>query len=375
MFAVSVGTTLFAQKAAIQTAYNYLRYDDLDKAKEAIDQAALNESTSLMAKTWYYRGQIYHAIFESTKDQFKALKPGSLDEAYKSYGKTLELDTKGEYKDDLMKRMTILSSQFINDGVDNFKDKKYNEALVNFEKSIAINFKYLNFTDTLAIYNAALAADKSNNTQKARKYYGELIALNYGGAKLFSFLAANEISANDTVAAISTLRNGRKKYPSNAELAVAELNIYLSSGKDKEAISQIDQAIANDPQNSNLFYAKGVLNDKLGNAELAQESYKKAIELKTDFFDANYNMGASLFNQGAEMVIKANAFPASKQKEFEAMKKLYDAKFNEAKPYFEKAYELNSKDLATLQNLKQIYTRLNDLGKATEMKKAIDSLK
>ena len=53
-----------------------------------------------MSKTWYYRGQIYHAIFESTKEQFKALKPGSLDEAYQAYEKTLELDTKGEYKEE-----------------------------------------------------------------------------------------------------------------------------------------------------------------------------------------------------------------------------------------------------------------------------------
>ena len=127
---------LYAQKSAIQTAYNYLRYDDLDKAKEAIDQAASNESTVSMSKTWFYRGQIYHAIFESTKDQFKSMKRGSLDEAYKSYVKTLELDTKGEYKDDLLKRITILSSQFLNEGVANFKDKKYNDALSDFEKSL-----------------------------------------------------------------------------------------------------------------------------------------------------------------------------------------------------------------------------------------------
>ena len=366
---------LYAQKSAIQTAYNYLRYDDLDKAKEAIDQAATNESTVSMSKTWFYRGQIYHAIFESTKDQFKSMKRGSLDEAYKSYVKTLELDTKGEYKDDLLKRITILSSQFLNEGVDNFKDKKYNDALSDFEKSLAISSKFLNYSDTLAMYNAALSADKSNNNEKARKYYKDLIALNYGGPKMFSFLASKDLAANDTTAALITLKSGRLKYPSNAELAVAELNIYLSSGKDKEATAQVDQAIVNDPTNSNLYYAKGVLNDKLGNSAIAEAAYKKAIELKPDFFDANYNLGASLFNQGAEMVIKANAFPASKQKEFEAMKKLYDAKFLEAKPYFEKAYQLNPKDLATLQNLKQIYTRLNDLSNAAEMKKAIESLK
>ena len=82
-----------------------------------------------------------------------------------------------------------------------------------------------------------------------------------------------------------------------------------------------------------------------------------------------------LFNEGAELVNQANGLPASKQKEFDDLKKKYDSKFNEAKPYFEKAFQLNPKDLATLQNLKQVYTRLNDLTKAAEMKKIIEGQK
>ena len=89
LIACLASTSIFAQKSAIQTAYNYLRYDDLDKAKEAIDQAATNPSSNTISKTWYYRGQIYHAIYESTKEPFQALKPGSLDQAFLSYEKTI----------------------------------------------------------------------------------------------------------------------------------------------------------------------------------------------------------------------------------------------------------------------------------------------
>lgn len=368
-------TSIFAQKAAIQTAYNYLRYDDLDKAKEAIDQAAINPSTNMMAKTWYYRGLIYHAIYESVKEPFKSLKPGSLDEAIKSYEKTKELDTKEEFKEDIDKRLNILSSQFLNLGVDDYKEKRYAEALNDFEKSLHITSTYKKETDTLAMYNAALAAEKSGNIEKAKKYYQDIINVNYGGPKIYAMLSAIQINSNDTVSALSTIKAGRLKFPSNADLTIAELNIYLSGGKDKEASGQIDQAIANDPQNANLYYAKGVLNDKLGNAESSRASYKKAIELKPDFFDANYNLGAILFNEGAELVNKANALPVSKQKEYDSMKAISDAKFKEAKPYFEKAYQLNPKDKPTLQNLRLVYTRLNEVEKANEIKKVIDSLK
>ena len=375
LFTCLLSTSVFAQKSAIQTAYNYLRYDDLDKAKEAIDQAAGNPASNTIAKTWFYRGQIYHAIYETTKEQFKSLKPGSLEEAYRSYEKVKELDVKEEYKEDVDKRLSVLSSQFLNSGVDNFKEKKYAEALDCFEKSLIISKKYSMSIDTLAMYNAAVAAEKANNYDKAKKYYGELIDLDYRGARTYSMLVGVQLNTKDTTSALATLKEGRQKFPSNNDLSIAELNLYLSSGKDLEASAQIDQAITNDPQNPNLYYAKGVLNDKMNKPDIARTAYMKAIEIKPDHFDANYNLGAMLFNEGAELVNKANALPASKQKEFDDLKKKYEAKFIESKPYFEKAYELNPKDMSTLQNLKQVYTRLNDLNKAAEIKKAIDGLK
>ncbi|MFN9951677.1 MAG: hypothetical protein ACK55I_01145, partial [bacterium] len=100
--------------AAVQTAYNYLRYDNLDKAKEAIDGAVVNETTIGFAKAWYYRGKIYQAIFESKNEKFAALKPGSLQTARISYEKTLELDSKNEFREDVIGRLEILASLSLN---------------------------------------------------------------------------------------------------------------------------------------------------------------------------------------------------------------------------------------------------------------------
>jgi tetratricopeptide (TPR) repeat protein len=375
ILALFISQISVAQKVALQTAINWFNYDDLDKAKESIDQATKNETTGVMAKTWYYRGQIYHAIFESTKEQFKVLKPGSLDEAYQAYEKTLELDSRGEYKDDLKKRLSVVSSQLQNQGVDNYREKDYTGALANFEKSLKITEKHIGLIDTLAIYNSALAADKANEYTKAQQYYSKLIEINYGGAKTFGLLSSLQMEQKDTTAALQTLKNARQKYPSDPDLSITELNIYLSSGRDKEAATQIEAAIVNDPKNSNLYFAKGVLNDKLGKTEIAVEAYKKALEIKPEHFDANYNLGAMLFNDGAEMINKANALPPSKQKEYDATKAKADSRFKDAKPYFEAAYKINPKDMPTMQSLRQVYTRLNELEKASEIKKAMDANK
>jgi tetratricopeptide (TPR) repeat protein len=375
LLGVFISLHAYSQKSAIQTALNYLNYGELDKAKEAIDGAAVNETTINMSKTWYVRGKIYHAIHESTDAKYSGLKPGALQEALNSYQKTMELDAKKEYKEEMMQRLAVAASALMNEGVNAFRDKKYAEALVFFNKSRDINSKYLNYTDTLAIYNSALAAEKSGKKKEAIDDLTTLTGMNYGGAKIYGLLANLQLENKDTTAALTTINAGRQKHPEDNNLVIQGLNVYLQSGRDKEAYEQLDAAIQKDPGNANLYYAKGVLSDKMGKTEEAAAMYKKAIELKPDYFEANYNLGAMYFNQGAELVNKANNLPVSKQAEYEAAKKKYEAKFREAQPYLEKAYQLNAKDEATIQSLYQLYGRIGNTAKAQEMKVALDGLK
>ena len=375
LFGVILSLNAYSQKSAVQTAYNYLRYDDLDKAKEAIDGAATTESTIGYAKTWYYRGSIYHAIYESTKPEFAALKPGSLNEARISYEKTLELDTKSEFKDDVMKRLSVVASQCLNNGVDNYKEGKYGDALKSFQSSVDLNKKYFKRTDTLAIYNAGLAADKLGDATTALNNFKILTAANYGGSRLYSIMANMYLDQKDTANALLTINEGRQKFPEDGTLITQGLNIYLSSGRDAEAYSQNEEALKADPNNAILYYIKGNLADKLGKMEEAVAAYKKSIELKPDNFDAVYNLGAMYFNDGAEMANKANKIPANKVAEYDAAKKKFEAKFKEALPYLEKAHQLNATDNATMESLRQLYARLGDLVKSGEMKKKLEGTK
>lgn len=371
--ALLISVQALGQKSAIQTAYNWLRYQELDKAKEAIDGAVQNETTRGVAKAWYYRGSIYHAIFESTDEKFKGLKPGSLGEARKSYEEALVLDSKKEFSDDIMKRLEIVASQSLNDGVDQFKAENYRGAMLAFGLSADINQKHFNRVDTLGIYNRALAADKAGETKVAMDDFVYLTTVGFGGSKMFSILVNMYLDRQDTVSALDALTKGQAKYPEDGTLITQALNIYLSSGRDQEAYAKNEQAIAASPANPVLYYIKGNLADKMGRKEEAIAAYKKAIELKPDYFDANYNLGAMFFNDGAEMANQANKIPTSKMAEYDAAKKKFDAKFQEALPYLEKAHKLNPDDVGTMQSLRQLYTRLGDLSKAGDMKKKMES--
>ena len=103
---VLISSASFGQKAQLQSAMNYVKWGDLDKAKEAIDQCTTNESTMGMAKTWYWSGFIYQSLAESKEEKFASLKPGALEKALQSYKKTLELDVKSnEYEADIKTKL------------------------------------------------------------------------------------------------------------------------------------------------------------------------------------------------------------------------------------------------------------------------------
>jgi len=357
-----------AQKSKVQVAVNYMKYDELDKAKQAIDEAASNPQSSGMEKTWYYRGLIYQQIFKHEK--FGNLDPQPLQKSYEYYSKSIELNPSSEYADDISKRKIEIANRIFGMGVEQFTAKNYSGALESFEFVLKISPN-----DTLSTLNAAYSAERSGNNEKAKQYYNRLIEMKYNEPKIYIFLAKIYKSENDTLKGLSVVQMGRQRFPADNALAIEEVNFFLSTGKSKEALDPLNIAISKEDQNPQLYFARGIIYDKLGDTERAKADYQKTIELKPDYFDAYYNMGAMYFNEAADLANKANNIPAGKTKEKEEAKAKTEAKFKEAQPFFEKAYELNPTDQSTMLLLKQIYSRLGDMVKYEKIKAALENPK
>jgi tetratricopeptide (TPR) repeat protein len=178
----------------------------------------------------------------------------------------------------------------------------------------------------------------------------------------------------DTMKALNIIQTGRKLFPNDNSLIIEELNYYLASGKNSDvAIDRLNLAISKEPKNHTLYFALGTLYDKSQSFDKAKEAYLKAIEVKADYFDAYYNLGAMIFNQGAEMA--NNAANLKTDAEYNKAKVKFDEKFKESLPYLEKAYQLNKKDQGTLVSLKQLYIRMNMTEKYNQIKTELDNLK
>jgi tetratricopeptide (TPR) repeat protein len=367
-----------AQNAILVSAYNYLRSGTLDKAKLNIDLASANVQTSGLAKCWFYRGNIYISIFLSTVPKYKALDTNALQVAYDSYEKAIGIDKEvtNEYLNppSPIIGLYVVGEQFYNQGVDLYNNQKYSDAISKFEMTRGINAGF-GYKDTIATFNAALCAIQLNDNKKAKQYLEDLVKNQYHHSLVYSSLANIYRTEGDTVKALATVQKGRKLMGDDLNLIIAETNIYLMQGKTKEAQDLLNIAVEKDPTNHLLHYAIGVNMAEFGNFEEAEKSYNKAIELKPDYFDAIYNLGALYVNTAASIMEKANALPVEQTADYDKLKAEADNLLNKAIPTLEKAEALQPNDLNTLYSLKQLYTRTNNMEKLQVINDKIKNIK
>lgn len=390
-------SSTFAQQKNVVSAINYLGYynkdkdaSDLMEAKKYIDLATLDAETGAKAKTWSNRAEIYMLLYNSKDAKVADLKNGSLDEAAKAYAQTVKLDEKNNYPQakDGLKICAIIAS---NAGIENFKAAKFPEALNSFEKSIQLNEEFLQKTDSNAIYNAALSAEKSQNYDKAVQYFHKAIDIKYGGNEdgpmLHSLLAESYLKKGDKVNYISTIQKGRQLYSNDKQLILSELNYFIEAGKYKEAITNLELAMSKEPNNEIFPFNIGVIYDNLANpgegktaptekefnefVEKAEAAYKKAIEINPNYFDALYNIGALYFNRAVKQSEIVNNIKDNNKYKIESAN--VDEIFKKSLPFLEKGEEIRTNDVSTYKNLISTLQKLYLMTEQTEKSVAAKS--
>jgi hypothetical protein len=402
-----ISVTAFAQKNELKNAQdgfekaqslrsaqaNALAKKGLETAKTAIDKAAANEKTATLPQTYALKAAIYSDL--SNQDTIAKTSLPLYTTAEEAYTKAKELDTKGEYKDLIETAMLNLAQYKLTQGVNEYKDKKYDLAYNSFDR-----YRQYMPEDTNAIYYTGLAAVNLNNYPAAATHYSKLVTTNYSKNDLVYFELSNVyLNLKDTTAAIKAVNDGIAKYPSNADLRKRQIEIYLKTGKQQEVLTKLDATIKNDPKNKQLYYYAGITYSELGediknqatktkdaaakaklteqkamNYAKAAEMYKKALELDPNFFEANLNMGYVLLSPAIDMYNAANQLPANKQKEFEAAVAKSSELFDLAKPYLLKAVDIDPKSSDALENLKTYYLGKRDVPNANLIKAKIEAL-
>ena len=353
----------------VVSAYNANKDGEYRKAATYIEQAILVEKAASKDKTWRYRGEIYLNI--AADPEVSAEYPNALVLAKESYEKAREVDVKGRYERECIDGLGRVQIMASNNGINFYNTEAFDLAGNNFDIAASVA-RTVDMIDTMAVYNAALCYEKAGMTDLAIARYYECAEIKYQVPNVFLFISTLYRNVGDDEAALETLKNARKDYPREQSLIIEELNIYLTSGDFERAKTNLQLAAEQDPNNEILWFSLGSVFDNLGNSEEAIIAYLRAIEVKADYFDANYNLGALYFNQAVQGINAANEMwkPRMTNKEATAQKKLEtDAKelFNTAKPYLEAAFAINPEDLQTIRSLKDIYARTGEDDKFLQM--------
>ncbi|MFO7721769.1 MAG: hypothetical protein R6V49_00955 [Bacteroidales bacterium] len=408
---------------------NYLRNGMLDKAYENMTLAMAEERYTSDAKTWLLRGNLYYAAFRcydfvsgirvgmpadsvtylkgAPLNDFKKQKTpdgraskwewdyefvvlilndkvysftepangaykiiaGSameaLEKAKESYQMVIQLDPRfqGEqtFPTNAYQGLSIIAEGYFNMGVSSFNEGEYKGAYDYFHMSHIMK-KAIGFReprDTMAGYYAVRAA-----------------------AVHMRVLSENE----DFEKAIEIAEQAKAINPDDMDLALSEADTYLKMKDYLRTKEILEEIIVKQPDNAQLYFVIGNIYDQLSkdtthtvaqneeNFELTIKYYKKAIEAKSDYFEALFNLGTIYNNKAVDKFNFAQKLPFGDPR-FPAVMKEVDELFNMALPYLEKAHQVNETDGDPIRMLYSIYLRLKKNDEAAAMKKKMDALK
>ncbi|MCE1199977.1 MAG: tetratricopeptide repeat protein, partial [Marinilabiliales bacterium] len=274
---IAVNGFLFAQKGKVSSAVSFKENGKLDKAWEAIQETInpanpKSEKTISWPDTWEARGDILEAIYKSKDENYKKLVENPLEEAYKSYLKSIELSPKPSAALKL-KLMTGFIPTLSNAAIEAFQSQKFEASSDYFEKVLNLEatplFKADNTLDTAIMYNTGLASMNAKQFDKAIKYFSMTAQHGYNPGSSYSQIISAYQQKGDTLTSVKIMKEAFDKYPEDQSILVQLINYYISTGKPEEAIAYLDKAIAKEKDNPSFYLAKGIALDKLGRQDEA----------------------------------------------------------------------------------------------------------
>lgn len=367
---LSIAMFSYAQKGSVSKAKSYRSKGDLINAKVEIDMAITIEKVAKKSATWFERGEIYKIIALNEDKKVRNIDTEALVKAHEAYKKVLSMEKENSVN-------AVFSAQHIeslwghqlNKGDEQYNEKDYKGAYDSFVNALKIKSE-----DSITLLYAAIVAQQSENYENMLLHYNKMVSLNKANIDVFLSLIYIERNINkDEEKALEIIDKAKKNYPSELRFRQEEIAILINLNKLDEAKEKIESEIEKDSTNVNLYLNLAIMHDNIGassmtsgntkdaeiNFKIAKKNYKKAVELESENYVANFNLAAIYVNSAKvyydvvrEMDLKTY------NKEGPALVKKADAILNEGLPYMKKSTEVKPDDIDALKALQQMYTQL-----------------
>lgn len=298
-------------------------------------------------------------------EKTKMVTDNPLDKAYEAFKKTLELDEKGKYTEDVKEELTQLKTMYKQSGINSYYSNNYKEALHDFEMVLKINEMdmFEGEIDTIMVQYSGIIAREIEDYEKAAEYYTKLTEINFGGPSTFLNVKNDYLAMEDSARAIEIMEKAFDKYPDTLNVVANLVDLYIRTNNIQKGLGKVNQAIDNNPDKGELYYWKGRLllnTEDEDRIDQALEVYEKAIEKNPTLYYVYYDIGFIYFLQGQDIFNQAG-----QERDAERRKQINEIateKYEEAIPMMKKSLELNESNTdikkETLDILKRIYYKL-----------------
>lgn len=386
---VLVGATTFAfgQKKVLREAEKGFKSGDLQTALTAIDAAATNPETGGDPATHLLKAKIETKIFGSdSSNTMETVQLGVA--ALETFNKAFEMAGgdkasgvgKEVYAEELpgvpdnLRPYSIftLKNAAFDKGIERYSDDDLEMAYEFFNMAGEIDL-----SDTTIHYNAGFLANDLGKYEDAKRHFGYLIDVpEYNKLNAYYFMVQIlSTEEKNPEGAYELVSKAKEEYPTDKVLAEYEIQLLLQLNKMDEAMSQINDALANDPNNTGLLLRSGYLKEQAGDLDGGLADYKKSVEVDPNFFEGNYYTGALLLEQATKSLNTLNDLSdAEWEKQSPIIGKQADENYKESVKYFSKALEIRPDNTDIMIILYQVHFRLKNTAEAEALDKKLTEL-
>ena len=409
--ALALSSVSFAQKKELKDVKKAIDRNNLTEAEQLLEKSKdlAFSSKKTTAEDYLLRGELALKNVKAGKDVVNslAIASSSLTEAKKVGGKI-----SSEVEQIAREVASIAAAK----GQQFYEKNDFKNAAIAFEQVYRFSP-----SDTLFLYNAAVASTQAKDYEPALKYFLELKDLKYDGsetlyaaknketglveksadkntrdmkmktgnytnptqektpskrAEIIQNIAYIYISQNNKEEALKALAFARKNYPKDPELIMQQANVYYQLGEMNMFESLMKEATELQPDNVDAQYNLGVINLQQGKNDEARKYFEKTLKIAPDNANAALNYAYTYTSEGNNLVDQMNKLGNTSEdiKRYDELKSTKDNLFRKAADVLNDFLKNNKKNpnLEVLEQLKSIYMGLNDMDNYKKIKNILD---
>lgn len=279
-----------------------LRTDQIDRAMESFEKASRLDTADPRAR--FLLGVLYTNMerFEEATTQYEQILTqdpqhlGALSQLADLYILQEKLQEGLDVYERLLRERPDSSVAHFNAAVLYAKSEQWEQAVDHMRKAVELDPAYLE-----ARMGLAVSLELSGQPDRAREEFQKALELEPVNTQLIHYLAKLSYRLGDLAGASQWLTRYLSFQPRDPAGLLELAYIWIEQGRWKEAIGQIESGLglpAPKETRVDLYVALGICRQALGEVELAEEAFRKAVAADPDETQPTLHLAAMLHGQG-----------------------------------------------------------------------------